>query len=684
MVKLFLRSCALVLVAAASLSAQQVEDRYTFRTLAGYPGVGAADGNGANAKFFFPENIAVASDGTLFVTDAFNHAVRRIATNGDVTTFAGALGENGFADGTGRNARFDRPWGPAIDRNGVMYIADIRNHVIRRITPQGDVTTIAGAAGQTGAADGPGSAARFNSPEGIAVDAFGNVYVGDAGNHTIRKISTSGVVSTVAGTAGQSGNSDGAGSSARFNAPSNLAVDSSGTIYVSDTNNHTIRKIVGDVVSTVAGQPGASGGVDGTGSAARFDSPGGLAIAANGDLYVADFNNTAIRKVTRDGVVTTFAGRIDVPGSADGAAANARFNYPNGIGIDSSGNVYVGDTNNHSVRKITSGGVVSTIAGTSSTGTANGAGASARFIQPFGIVVDRSGNSYVSDYYNHAIRKIAPDGTVSTFAGLIGTSGTADGSGGTARFRYPRQLAIDSAGNIYVADSNNHTIRTITANGDVTTLAGQAGTSGNADGTGTAARFNFPSGIAVDGAGTVYVADGSNNTIRKITPAGAVTTLAGQAGDRGSSDGNGTAARFDFPYGVAVASDNALYVSDANNCTIRRITAGGSVTTLAGQAGSCASQDGTGADARFWTPGGIAVDSAGTVFVADSTNRVLRRISQSGAVTTVAGKFVTVNVVDGLASQARFYSPQGVFVDSSGVLYVADRWGQTIRVGTPR
>ena len=255
---------------------------------------------------------------------------------------------------------------------------------------------------------------------------------------------------------------------------------------------------------------------------------------------------------------------------------------------------------------------------------------------------------------------------VSTLAGAAGSPGSADGPG--ARFAYPRGVAVDAAGTVYVADTNNSTIRKITPAGVVSTLAGTAASNGSADGTGAGARFNNPFGVAVDAAGAVYVADTNNSTIRKITPAGVVTTLAGTAGSGGSADGTGAAARFNVPIGVAVDAAGTVYVADTNNNTIRKITPAGAVSTLAGTAGSFGSADGTGASARFAYPRGVAVDAAGAVYVADEGNSTIRKIMPAGAVSTLAGTAASIGSADGTGAAARFRNPAGVAVDAAVTL----------------
>jgi sugar lactone lactonase YvrE len=274
--------------------------------------------------------------------------------------------------------------------------------------------------------------------------------------------------------------------------------------------------------------------------------------------------------------------------------------------------------------------------------------------------------------------------TFTHFAGAFGGPGYSDGTGSVARFWHPSSVAVDSSGNVYVADAGNETIRKITPGGVVSTLAGLAGNSGSNDGSGSAARFWHPSSVAVDSSGNVYVADTDNSTIRKITPGGVVSTLAGLAGSTGSADGAGSAARFYYPYGVAVDSLGNLYVADSWNSTIRKITSGGVVSTLAGQAGSLGSDDGTGSDARFSDPSGLAVDSSGNVYVDDTLNNTIRKITPGGVVSTLAGLAASSGNDDGTGSAARFYYPTGIAVDSSGDVYVADSNNQYHAKGHPR
>ena len=332
------------------------------------------------------------------------YAQTQYATPYAFTTLAGVAGAPGSVDGTGSVARFNLPWGVAVDASGNAYVTDDYNCTIRKVTSGGTVTTLAGAVGVYGQADGTGSAATFRHPHGIAVDGAGNLYVADTGNYTIRKITSGGNVTTLAGTAGFYGTWDGTGSAAAFINPQGVAVDGAGNVYVGD--NNTVRKISsGGVVTTLAGTPGLYGSADGTGSAARFSHLAGVAVDGGGNIYVADVNNYSIRKITSGGVVTTLAGGTS--GSADGTGSAASFQALSGVAVDGAGTVYV--TDQYMVRKITSSGVVTTLAGSPDgvygNGSADGSGGVARFDHPTDVAVDSAGSLYVADEYNSTIRK---------------------------------------------------------------------------------------------------------------------------------------------------------------------------------------------------------------------------------------------------------------------------------------
>ena len=637
---------------------------------------GSLDGQGAAARF--GSNLWYATRdgaGNMYFTDSNSHTIRKITSTGQVTTLAGLYNTPGSTDGTGSTARFSHPRGIATDAAGNLYVGDVNNFTIRKITPAGVVTTLAGTAGAGGYVNGVGAAARFSGDmQGIAVDGAGIVYVADSSNNVIRRILPDGTVSTLAGTNGAYGHSDGLPGAAMFKTMRGLVADGAGSLFLADVSNYVLRKIstATGAATTVAGAVGTQAHADGIGSAARFSWTCGLSIGPDGMVYGADWSSGRIRKynpATQE--VTTVAGAGG--GYLDGPAASALFDGPCAIVAAADGTLLVSDWAYGTIRKI-AGSQVTTLAGTHVIqGSANGNLATATFNECDALAIDAAGNLLVADAYGYAIRKITGN-QVTTLAG--GSYGTADGTGGAAQFRtlYTANMGFDAAGNLYVGDSGGHTIRKVTPAGIVTTLAGTGNTSGAVNGTGAAARFSNPHGTAVDGAGNVYVADTDNHAIRMITPAGVVTTFAGTMGAAAGTDGTGAAARFNGPAGIARDGAGNIYVTDYNGHTIRKITPAGVVTTLAGTSGVAGSSDGTGTAASFRNPHAVCVDAGGNLFVADWGNHLVRKVTPAGVVTTVAGTVGQVGSASG-PLPSTLWTPASIALTPQGDLVVGNRTG---------
>jgi len=699
--------------------------------------------------------VAVDQNNILYVAASSTAVIYKITENGNVIAFAGSIDSHGYADGVGNEARFSSPAGLAVDQDGNVYVADSSNHRIRKITPDGNVTTLAGT-GTAGFADGNGSEAQFNIPYGIAVDSSGNVYVADLSNNRIRKITANGKVTTIAGS-GASGYADGNGAEARFSLPAAITLGPDGSLYVADDYNR-IRKITihpkittsRPVPSARPDQPfeftfGVTGATDlGTWSISKGTLPPGLSFnALTATLYgtpIAAGNFNFSIRVESGGYSDEMEVQFQVFSRIISLSGNLSFGavrvtdaerrvltisntgsheltvtgiaYPSGFSGNWSGKIPPNSSQNVSVFfaptsasnytgnitlncDATSGTIalpctgigtaapainVTTLAGAGTPGHGDGQGTAAFFRQPTGVALDKNDNLYVADYGNHLIRKITPNGSVTTLAGGGGNywtgAGADDGHGKEASFNGPIGLAVDGNGNVYVADEGNNLIRMITQNGDVTTLAG-SGISGSADGQGVEASFSQPRGIAVDESGNVYVSEGHNYLIRKITPDGYVTTLAGRTEASGFVDEMGKTSAFDRPYGIAVDKWANVYVADWGYNRIQKITSNGSVTTLAGS-NKYGALDGIGTEASFVGPMGVTVDNSGNVYVADSGNNQIRKINASGFVTTLAGS-KSYGFTDGSGAWASFRTPAGVAIDKNGNLYVADQYNNRVR-----
>ncbi len=657
----------------------------TFTHLAGsFGGPGFEDGLATSARFNSDAAVALDPMGNVYVADSGNHTIRVISPTGEVKTLAGVAETSGSTDGRGAHALFKSPAGIYVSNSGVVYVADTGNHTIRKLST-GVASTLAGYPGFFGFVNNSGFAARFNSPRGITADGSGNLYVADTGNHSIRMITPGGVVSTLAGT-GSSGNANGTGTGASFSSPNGIVFDSSSSaLYVADSGNRVVRRITlpGAVVTTFAGTMGTPGHGDGV--PGLFFTPSGITVDSAGTFYVTDATDHSIRSITSGGTVGTTAGFAFYPGPDDGVLPfGARFRSPAGIAALGTTTLFVADTGNHTVRKLALGGNSSTFAGlaNASGGTADANGSAARFNSPTGMAAypgptPATTFSYVSDTGNNAIRRVYGDGDVEFVAG--GTFGFANGTGAAAQFRTPEGLAMRFSDlSIFVADRGNHCIRHVTSAGVVTLYAGQATVPGNANGDRlTTASFNSPRALALNNAGTtLYVADTSNFLVRKIAlGSGTVSTLAG-SGSFGSANGNGASASFGLITGISVDSFENVYVTESLFGTIRKIEPDGDVTTFAGSPACCDPLDGVGTAARFGYPGPTSIAGG---FVADPWVHLIRTIDTStAAVGTAGGKATVKGTSDGTGAFARFNGAANVATVGSKLM-IAE--GHTIRYG---
>lgn len=592
-----------------------------------------------------------------------NSEVVTLVVQPNVRVIAGKPGFWGYADGQGSAARFGAPTGIVADAAGNLLVADLFNGVIRQVTPQGEATTVAGRFGVQAVVDGPPGVASFTFPIGLARAADGTLYVGDT--HRVRRIAPDGTVSTLAGS-GTQGIVDGSGAGASFGNIRGLALDPQGNVLVADGYPYNvIRRVTpAGVVTTLAGVPQQPGSVDGPGATARFQDILGLTVNAGGTIYVAD--STTVRRVLPDGTVSLYAGAPQVYGSTDGPRLSARFTQLHSVAFDALGNLWVGDS--ETFRRIATDGAVTTVAGGGFAvcphqQMVDGAGAQACLQQPSSMVAlpDGSGLAFTSNLA--AVRKVSLGGTVTTLAGAAGQNGGPDGTGENARFFQLEALARDQAGNVWVSGGGLG-LRRVTPAGTVTSLPLDP------------ASGVFPMGLAFDAAGNFVVTD-QRQRVMRISPAGVPTLVAGQADVSGSANGNGGAATFSAPKGLAVAPDGIIYVADFSNSTIRRISPAGDVTTVAGVASQCGITDGPAGVGRLCNPLALALDGSGRLYITDAGAFTVRRLDPDGTLHTVAGTPFSAGFSEGNVS--RFRNPTGIGVDSEGNVYVADSGNGLIR-----
>ena len=636
-----------------------------------------------------PQRVTVDAAGNVYFTSL--NCVFKVDGSGALTRIAGnsRAGYSGDA-GPATQAQLNAPAGLAVDATGDIFVADAANNAVREVTPDGNIQTVAGNGTQGYSGDfGPATQAQLHSPSGVAVDTSGNLYIADSGNNVIREVTTDGSIATFAGNglasySGDSGTSSAATpTQAGLHDPLDVAVGPNGTIYIVDTGNSFVRAVSGGAINYVAGSGSVGFAGDGgsaiatttnTGPGVALYGPLAISFDSAGNYYLADSGNARIRKIDTKGIITTVAGNGTIGFAGDGsAAASANLNQPSGVAVDKQGNIYIADTGNARIGKISSSGTISTVAGNGMV-SYSGDGGSATAAQlngPLGVAADNSGNLYIADSQNGVVR-------------IVKKGSIASAGGGTLVI--PRGVATDAAGNAYVADAQDNRVRKIATDGTVTTYAGN-GTNGFAGDGGPAANaeLSSPAAVALDAAGNLYIADLSNLRIRKVSTNGNISTVAGNGLQSYAGDGGpAVSASLNAPLGVAVDPSDNLYIVDSASHVIREVTLDGNINTIAGTGAPGFTGDGGPAvSAQLASPTGIAADPFGNIFFVDGTTRI-REINTAGVIATVAGNGSFGYSGDsGMATLAQFNSPSAVWADAAGNLYVADTGNNAIRLLQP-
>jgi uncharacterized protein (TIGR03437 family) len=653
--------------------------QYNIETVAG-SSLNGDGGPATAAQFGAIQGIALDAAGNLYLSDTDRNCVRKVDTKGIVTTVAGT-GTAGFAGdgGAATEALLNLPYGLAADSSGALYVADLGNNRVRRIGPDGVISTVAGTGTAGSSGDGgPATAAQLMGPRNLAVDASGNLYISEFEGHRVRKVFSTGQIATLAGTgvAGLRGDG-GAAVAAQLAFPAGLALDASGSLYIADSQNQRIRKVlpngvistalggstaitlytplsvaidtsgdilVGDASFTVnaytpagkwnrvagIGAPGYAGD-GGLAASALLSAVRDLAAAANGNLYIAD--GVHVRLVDNSGAIATVAGDGYLHAVGDGGSALAALlSQPSALALDFGGNLYIADPGTQRVRKVGANNVIQTLAGTGIAGMGGElmAASASALNSPMGVAVAPTGVVYIADTYNHRIRAVSADGTIATVAGT-GTSGTgAENQPWTqTALRGPRGVCVDRQDTLFIVDTSNHRVLRAAPGALMATAAGNGSPGAAGDG-GSArlAQLDQPGACAVDTAGNLFIADTLNHRIRKVTAAGIISTLAGSGQPGASGDeGPATAACLNSPSGVTADDNGNVFVADTGNQVIRQVTPDGIIHLIAGQyAAGFAGDGGPATSALLDAPAGLVLDGAGDLYLADSGNNRVRRL----------------------------------------------------------
>ena len=680
-------------------------------TIATYVGGGVGDGAAAADASIDPHGViavGAANAPDLYIADGKQHRVRRVVGNsGLIETIAGN-GTAGYAGdgGQARNAALAMPLDVARDAAGNLFISERDNNRIRKVTPGGVISTFAGNGNLSYSGDGGlATQAALYHPWGVAVGPDGYVYIADSGNNRIRKVGPPGcgpqscIITTAVGNGvfGFAGDG-GAAASATLRTPSDVAFDGAGNMLIADSANQRIRRVANGIINTIAGggTVGPTGGIgDGgpaVGAVLRF--PAQVTVDGAGVVYITDTQQRRVRMV-QNGTITTLAGTGTAGDGGDGGAAvNADMYPPYGVAIQA-GVVWIATTTDlaksqhNRVRRVDGAHTIVSVVGG---GLGDGGAAVDALVDPRGAAAVPGGgflpDLYFADGNNNVVRYVdGSDGTIYVLAGTGEAGYSGDGGPATnARLRIPLDVAVDRTGNVYIADTSNNAVRRVDGNGRITTVAG-TGTRGFTGDGGPAAQAQLagPNGVAVDAAGNLFIADFNNNRVRKVGLNGVINTVAGSgASGYGGDGGAATAASLRNPWDVVVASDGTLYIADTFNYRIRRVDPNGTISTYAGIGVSGFAGDGGAAtQARIDTPSGLSLSDANKLYIADMNNERVRAVDAvTRVISTVAGTGQSGASGDGeLATAASFSAPSGVAVTPNGsILFIAAADDARVRI----
>ncbi|MEX2299674.1 MAG: hypothetical protein WD733_01985 [Bryobacterales bacterium] len=601
----------------------------------GVTGFGGDGGPATEARLNNPRTTDVDAQGNLYIGESQSSYIRIVSPDGTIRTYAGGGGSLDFGI-PATQARLQFPDHIALAPDGTLYFSSWVVDRVYKITPAGILELVAGTGVSGFSGDGgPAVNAELADPQGVGVDANGILYIADGTNNRIRRVGADGIIQTVVG-GGTSGD-DGPALETRLTSPQDVEFDAAGTMFIVEPNR--IRKLLpGGMLLTVARSTGsASNGDGGPATAASFRFASQVALAPDGGFYFADPDSHNVRYVNASGIISTVAGNGNFGGDGGPATESTLFN-PQGLVLDGAGGFYITDTDNHRIRRVNAGGSINTVAGDGTRGSSGDGGpaSEALFALPRAIDRDAAGNIFIADSSNSRIRKIDASGAISTIVTNLEAYG----------------LAVDRRdGSVYAAEAFGYRLHRILPGGadEIVAGTGTRGFSGDG-GPATAAQIDFVAGIAVDQEGNVFLADNNNHRIRKIDTSGVITTVAGSAAGYLGDGGPATEARLLNPYDVTVTEDGTLLIADTRNAAIRMVTAGGVIHTIAGQGAEGSTGDGGPATlANLYYPTAVEVDDEGNIFIADALNHRIRKLTP-GAIQT--GQVAIVNAANGAADSA--------------------------------
>ncbi|MGO8687251.1 MAG: NHL repeat-containing protein [Candidatus Dormibacteria bacterium] len=625
---------------------------------------GTTPGRATSSELDRPYGVAVDAAGNLYIADSGRDVVERVTPSGRLSVVAGDGRVGKPTPGRATSSELEGPSGLAVDGSGNLYIADNGNNMVEKVTPSGTLSVAAGL-GQAGGA-----------PNAVAEDADGNLFIASIDSDEIEEVTASGQESVVAGTDRPGAPTPGPATSSRLGEPYGVAVDAAGNLYIADTDYNVVAKVThSGTLSVVAGtgRSGLGAPVPGPATSAALGLPEGLAVDAAGNLYIADFLAHVVEKVTPSGMLAVVAGTGTLGAPTPGPATSSDLGTPTAVAVDAAGDLYIADADNNVVEKVTPSGLLSVVAGTAKVGLpAPRPAIGSQLDEPGGVAVGADGNLYITDADRSVVEQVTPSGTLSVAAGSGRFGQPTPGPATSSDLDFPSAVAVDAVGDLYIADTANDVVERVSRSGTLSVVAGTGDPGKPTPGPATSSELGHPSGVAVDAAGNVYIADSGNDVIEKVTPSGTLSVVAG-TGDPGKpTPGPATGSDLSDPLGVAVDAAGHVYIADTGNDVVEKVTTSGMLSVVAGTGDQGAPTPGPATNSHLSGPGGVTVDAAGNLYIADSGNGVVEKVTRSGVLSVVAGTGDAGAPTAGPATSSDLTSPWAVAVDAAGDIYITD------------
>ena len=646
----------------------------TLSVVAGLRVFNLAPGPATRVSLLDPKDVAVDNHGDLFIADSYNNVVEEVTPAGRLSVVAGDLKQGSPTPGPATSSNLSYPTGVAVDKHGDLYIADQGNNVVEEVSPAGRLSVVAGSGKQGPPTPGPATDSELNFPYGVAVDAQGDLFIADSVNNVVEEVTPAGRLSVVAGTGKGGLPTPGPADSSALAGPEGVAVDAHGDLFIADFLNNVVEKVTpAGRLSVVAGNGARRPGAPGPATGSELERPSGVAVDSHGDLFIADLADNVVEKVTPAGRLSVVAGDGKLGLATPGPAISSDLSYPTGVAVDAHGDLFISDEGFSVVEEVNPAGRLSVVAGIADQSGRPTPGPATRsdLGNVHGVAVDAVGNLFIADG-SGVVEKVNPAGRLSVVAGDFRagqpTPGPATRSG-----LGPSGVAVDAHGDLFIADSSNNVVEEVNPAGRLSVVAGDGRRGPPTPGPADTSRLDDPLSVAVDAQGDLFIADQGNNVVEEVTPAGRLSVVAGD-GKRGPpTPGPADSSRLDGPWSVAVDAQGGLFIADTGNNVVEEVTPAGRLSVVAGDGKRGPPTPGPADSSELDGPTGVTADAHGDLFIADQGNNVVEEVTPAGRLSVVAGDGEEGPPTPGPADSSRLLAPADVAVGAHGDLFIADQ-----------